>query len=309
VKLDVVKFIAKSILRSALLGTLLLGATAARAAEPRSCSRTQEYITVIEFLRTHDWAIPEQDLRKIARRVALRCPGSAGRFIRVGALLTEAGVSPRNALSLAIRYAEKDDEQSSRFIALFKKLYLENGLDLDLRTSAVMAHELSGELNGSLPGVEREFAQIADFCVAGSGLDQGKPKCARFAASIIQSAKDQSPGVYQRWKRAFDFLGSPNGARLTTASAATLAVEIVSAGDVGTESFIQAYKYALSSRGLKLDRGSALDFSRQLILSELSEKNVTTSKQLAPRRKRRDPEITVSTASRTPAQARPKAKH
>ncbi len=278
--------------------------------QKKPCSRAQEYITALEYLRSKsEWALPEKDMRRVSREVALSCPGSAGRFIRVGTLLTEAGVTPREALASAIRYAAQDDDVSKRFVALFKKLYFEDQLDLDIRTATTMAHALAVELEGSLPGVEREFADLTDFCVSSSGMDQGKPRCARFAAQVIQSAKDQPRGVFKRWRRAYDFLLSSKGAGLTTGAAATLAAEVVATGEQGGESFIQAYRYAVSRKGLQLERQRALEFSRDLVVSELasSEASPGDARAAGENRKptvKRLPDITVSAASRAPAQSR-----
>jgi len=265
----------------------------------------------MEFLKTSpDWALGEDGMRRVARRVAFHCPGSAARFIRVGRLLGEVGTSGADAVKTAIRYAELDDSRTERFIALFKNLYLEEKLDLDIATSAKLANELSADFAGTLPGVEREFARLSEFCSTDEGLGQSRPQCARFAAHVVAGAKDQSPGVFERWKTAYDFLASEPGPKLPTAAAATLASEVVASGEAGTDSFIQAYRYALSSQGLRLERGGALDFSRQLVLAELAPSGargtatdpvIRTETGVQPAAP-----VTISTASRRPAGSRPK---
>lgn len=307
-----------------LAALLLMGASAWSAPEKKPCSRAQEYITTVEFLRARsEWAIPEPQIRKISRDVAMHCPGSAARFIRVGRLLTEAGLPPRQALELASHYADRKDEVAQRFVALFKKLYLEEQLDLDLKLATTLAHELGAGLDGSLPKVEGEFASLVGFCTAPEGLAQSRPNCARFSADTIRKARNEPAGLFKRWKKTYEFLVSDSGAHLASGPAATLASELVASGAMGPESFIQAYRYAMSEKGLKLERGEALQFSSRLILEDLSGESVATASglpverrspipaasQMGPGGKRsKDPGITVSTATRRPAQARPKVR-
>ncbi|MEN9723131.1 MAG: hypothetical protein RJB38_1117 [Pseudomonadota bacterium] len=220
-------------------------------------------------------------MRQISLRVSQNCPGSAARFIRIGRLLTETGFAPREALETAIAYAAQSNDVTERFTALFKKLYLEDQLDLDMRTSATLAHQLSAKLEGSLPQVEKEFAELTAFCAEDSGLNQGKPVCAQMAARVIESARSQSKGVAKRWKKAFEFLRTHPGTQLATGEAATLASEIVATGEVGTESFIQAFKYASSQQGLKLERTKAIDFSRELVLGALPTTSSTEGRRPA----------------------------
>jgi hypothetical protein len=253
----------------------------------------------------------------------MHCPGSAARFIHVGRLLTEAGLPPGQALELAGHYADRKDEVAHRFVALFKKLYLEEHLDLDLKLATTLAHELGAELDGSLPLVEEEFTSLVDFCIAADGLGQSRPQCARFSADTIRMSRNEPAGLFRRWNQTYEFLVSDSGAHLSTGPAATLASALVASGAMAPESFIQAYRYALSEKGLRLERGEALQFSSRLILEDLAGHSVATTDalpvegrsssptglQTAPGGKRsEDPGITVSTASRRPAQARPKVR-
>ena len=191
---------------------LLLAASPVRAGEGKvsparaDCPRAQEYITTMEFLNTSpDWALGEDGMRRVARRVAFHCPGSAARFIRVGRLLGEVGTSGADAVKTAIRYAELDDGRAERFIALFKNLYLEEKLDLDIATSANLANELSADFTGTLPGVEREFARLSEFCSTDEGLGQSRPQCARFAAHVVAGAKDSPPASLSAGRRRMTF--------------------------------------------------------------------------------------------------------
>jgi len=227
----------------------------------------------------------------------------------VTSVLVGAGLTPRDALTTGLRYSEKSDSVTTRFLALFKKLYLEDEFDLDLATSHQVADELSAQFQGSLPDVEKEFVHLADFCASSSGLNQSRPNCARFASEVLLISQRQTSGVSERWLKLFEFLTATSGASLTTGGAAALATEVMQAGEAGPESFIHAYRYAHSRQGLALERGPSLAFSKDLVLSDLAS---ATEPSGVPKKSRvRDssdalklPQAKDSIAVRAPAQQR-----
>lgn len=250
---------------------MLLGLSARQVfGEDRSCSPAREYITVMEFLRSRsDWKVPEKIAQEVAKKVAEHCPGSAGRLIRVAGLLSEAGVASKDALFSGMRLAQESDDLAARFAAIFKRAYLQSGLDLDIATSHRIAAELSVDYGGSLPAVEKEFDALVEFCADETELAQSKPLCARFATELLTAARDQEPGLNTRFRELYGFLVSKAGADIPAGRALVLAKEIAGAGQKGGESFIEGFRYASSTRGLSKSRSEAVQFSRELVLNQL----------------------------------------
>lgn len=238
--------------------------------EDKSCSPAREYITVMEFLRSRsEWKVPEKVAQEVAKQVAEHCPGSAGRLFRVAVLLSESGVGTKDALFTGMRVAQESDELADRFVAIFKRAYLQSGLDLDIVTSHRIAAGLSVDYGGTLPAIEREFDALVDFCSSEAELAQSKPRCARFASELLTAAKDQEQGVGTRFKELYSFLTSKSGAQLPAGRALVLAQEISGAGQKAGESFIEGFRYATSPKGLSKSRIEAVGFARELVLNQL----------------------------------------
>lgn len=250
-----------------------LGAASPESAmPPHSCSPAREYITFMEYLRSKsEWKLPEPARRDLAGKVAIHCPGSAGRVIRVTSLLSESGVGSKDAVQTGVRFASETDDLTERFIAIFKKLYLQNELDLDVATSHKMALALSADFGGALPALQTEFEALVRFCADGTGLGQSKARCAQFASDLLTAAKDQGAGVAKRFKSLFEFLVSQDpGPQMSPGQALKLGEQVVGANEVGPESFIEGYKYALSKKGLGQSTAEAVEFARDLILQQMA---------------------------------------
>jgi len=250
-----------------------LGATPPESAtHPPTCSPAREYITFMEYLRSKsEWKLPEPARRDLAGKVAIHCPGSAGRVIRVTSLLSESGVGSKDAVQTGLRFASETDDLTERFIAVFKKLYLQSELDLDVATSHKMALALSADFGGTLPALQTEFEALVRFCADGTGLGQSKARCAQFASDLLTAAKAQGGGVAKRFKSLFEFLVSQGaGPQMGPGQALKLAEQVVGANEVGPESFIEGYKYALSKKGLGQSTAEAVEFARDLVLQQMA---------------------------------------
>lgn len=251
--------------------TLMGAASSESMTPPPSCSPAREYITFMEYLRTKsEWKLPEASRRELAGKVAIHCPGSAGRVIRVTSLLSESGVGSKDAVQTGIRFAAETDDLADRFIVLFKKLYLQSELDLDVATSHQMALALSADFGGTLPALQKEFEALVRFCAEETGLGQSKARCAHFASSLLTAAKHQGVGVAKRFKTLFEFLVvADSGPKMSAAQGVTLAEQVVGASEVGADSFMEGYRYALSKKGLGQSSSEAVQFARDLVLQQI----------------------------------------
>lgn len=257
----------------ALTATGMLGAASPDSVPPSpGCSPVREYITFIEYLRSKsEWKLPEPARRELAGKVAIHCPGSAGRVIRVTSLLSESGVGSKDAVQTGVRFAAETDDLTERFIVLFKKLYLQDELDLDVATSHKMALALSADFGGTLPALQSEFETLVRFCAEETGLGQSKSRCAEFASHLLTAAKSQGTGVAKRFKSLFEFLiSSDSGPKMSPGQALKLAEQIAGTSEVGPESFVEGYKYALSKKGLGQSSVEAVQFARDLVLEQMA---------------------------------------
>src|SRR5262245_17223853 len=89
------------------LGALVLVIETSNANADRKpgCTATREFVASMEFLRSRkDLAVPEEQARTIAEKVALGCSGSGLRFIRLVQVLSRAGVGANNAVNTGVEF-------------------------------------------------------------------------------------------------------------------------------------------------------------------------------------------------------------
>lgn len=273
---------------SPYLTTLLVitASASALSAEPApECPRAREFITTLEFLRQDvSLKVPETQARTVATAVSAGCGGAAQRFIRVAKLLNTSGFGGNDSLEEARALARATDAETDTFIIVFRQAFLGEYLDLDLRASLNLAKSLSTSFEGDTEVARSDFNRIIQLCLSAEGkggLNLPRPACAQFAADIARigmrgawkpastptptNEKKKRPGVSEPFIRALNFLREdPTGPALTSAAALQLAREVVERGPEAEASFVTAYRYASSKKGLDLARAEAIAFAREL---------------------------------------------
>jgi len=229
------------------------------------CTYTREYITTLEYLRSHSvLSIPEPQSRSIAEKVSRGCTGAAQRFIKVASALRGAGVAASDTVRSGLEFSARSDVETETFIAVFLKAYLAEFLDLDLGSSLKLARTLSTEFNGDILAVRDDFEALVHFCVDTKDLNLPRPRCAQFASRLAHSGENYGGGVADPFIRLFAFLRSDSGPRFTTGQALSLAENLIEGGRDSVSNFIQAYKYGISSHGLGTNIPEAIRFAKKL---------------------------------------------
>ncbi len=250
------------------LGVLLsLVVSPAHAAPiPASCATAREFITTLEFLRSDTELKPsEEQARKLAEQVATGCTGAAARMIRVAKVLHRAGLSANDSLKTGVEFAAKTDREMETFIAVFRRAFLEEYLDLDLPAAVKLGRSLSTEFEGDVFAVRDDFERIVDHCIARNRWALPKPRCAQLASEIARSGQTWSGGVSEPFLKLMSFATlDTSGPKLATDQALNLSRELIKSGPEAVDSFSIAYKYAVSDGGLKLTREDAIRFAQGL---------------------------------------------
>ncbi len=230
-----------------------------------NCTFTREYITTLEYLRKQSiLAIPEPDARKISLQVSRGCTGAAQRFIKITTALRGANVGAMDSIRTGIEFASRTDIETETFNTVFLVAYLEEYLDLDLRSSLKLARSLSTEFQGDILGVRDDFETLVQFCVGTKELNLPRAQCGTFAARIAHYGEKFSGGVAPSFIELFSFLYSESGPRLTTGQALKLAETLIHGGKDSAENFIQAYKFGVAPLGLGDDIPTAIHFAEQM---------------------------------------------
>lgn len=231
----------------------------------KDCTSAREFITAHEFLRSHsEFAYPEADARKLALEVSKGCAGAASRFVRVSSLLLKAGAGSRDAVSTGVKFASFSDKQASTLIEVFSGAFLADGLDLSFEAAMKLALSLSSEFKGDADVARSDFNKFLAFCVKADSLDLPRPTCAQVGARLAKKSEATEQSVYQPFLTVYDFLRSSKGPGLNVADTIAVAEEVIAGGRVGVDSFIQAYRYAVSTAGLGYSTEQALQFAKKM---------------------------------------------
>lgn len=234
-------------------------------AEEGNCTSTKEFITTLEYLRKHtELALPELDARQLAEKVALGCTGAAERFIKVASVLSKAQLSGRDAVAAALKLSSKSDAQAETFVSVFKKSFLADYLDLDMKTSVDLAHSLSAEFSGDQVQVRKDFEKFVDFCLEQSKLNLPRPQCAPLAARLAKKGEATGKPVFNAFRDLYEFMKSEKGPNLSNEDVVQRAEAMVSISPVAAQNFIQAYKFGVASSGLGLPAKDAYDFAKRM---------------------------------------------
>lgn len=231
-----------------------------------SCSTAREFITALEYLRSHtaEAGLTEAQARSLAREVASGCAGAASRFARVMDLLLDAGLGGADSAREGALFARRTEMETAAFVSIFQHAYLEEYLDLDLDASLKLASSLTVNFDSDILGAREDFERLVEFCVQTKELDLPRPECGRFALRIAKLGQPWSGGISGPFLTIFKFATAPDGVAIPTGRALQLAEQLVHQGPSSAENFTLGYKYAVSPKGLNLTPGDALKFATGL---------------------------------------------
>lgn len=231
----------------------------------QNCSTAKEFITSLEFLRgKKDLAIPENQTLRLANQIAEGCTGAAQRFIRVYGILAHSGLASNDSIATALIFSKRSDQETDTFTTVFKMSFLEEYLDLDLRSAMKLALALSVEFSGDIAPVRDDFSKLVNFCVRKSDLNLPRPQCATFAARLTKIGTHWRGGVAEPFMELLDYTRSSKGPGLILGQALALTEEVIAAGPGAPDNFLQAYRYAISPKGLTMTQQDALAFARKM---------------------------------------------
>jgi hypothetical protein len=250
----------------------LLWITRSLFASETHCTFTREYITTLEYLRSHkEFSITEQEAQNLAFKVSRGCTGAAQKFVKVTSVLSQTGVGSKDAIQSGLEFSKRTDAEEEAFVFVFLRSYLKEYLDLDLQSSLKMARSLSVDFDGDAATARDDFEKLVQFCVGSKSLDLPRPQCGTFAGRLSRLGQATGGGIGGSFIRMYTFLISESGPGLTTHEALRLAEEIIQYGKDSADNFIQAYKYGISSKGLKISGRDAIEFAKKITLSPSSE--------------------------------------
>ena len=232
--------------------------------EEFKCSSTREYVTTLEYLRRNeDYGLAESQAQKIADEVSQGCTNAAKRFIKGFELMHKVEMGGKVALRVGLALANSTDDISDNFLSVFKKTYLSSQLDLDAKTSLAIARQLSYEFKGNFKAAREDFVKLVDFCSRGV-LGMPASRCSAFAVRLIKNSEQFEEPMAKPFIKTFEYLRGQRNIGLSVTQAFKAAEDIVASGPNALDNFSSAYKYALSSKGLKYSAKDAYAFAQRM---------------------------------------------
>ncbi|EQC48873.1 hypothetical protein M899_0623 [Bacteriovorax sp. BSW11_IV] len=230
--------------------------------ETKLCHSSKEYITTFRYLESEkQFSLERNDIKKIADTVSRGCENAAKRFIDVNSLLVKAGVQTADAIKIAMKYSNQSDEGANTYITIFKEAFLKDYLDLDVKAATELAEKLSFDKDGDAVMIKNDFQKIVRFCLDNKGLDLSGPRCAEIATKIADYGVKYNQEMGYVFTELFTFLTKKSGADLATYKGLELAIKLTENGPLVAKNFQDAYKFAISKKGLDYSKSEAINFA------------------------------------------------
>lgn len=230
------------------------------------CQSAREYVTTLEYLRKNDdrFALNETQRREVANRVSLGCTGAAERFSETVELMMKLEIGSMNALYLGQKLAFKERMFTEAFLKVFKKAYLAEYLDLDIKRSVRLAEVFALEFEGDLALALEDFEELVLLCIRGRDFGLSHVHCADVAGQVAIASGKSGISLRDDFIKAYEFLQAQDGVRAPLGLALKVAKRIVVQGPGAVDNFITAYKYSVKEQGLGMDARRSIRFALEM---------------------------------------------
>lgn len=229
-----------------------------------SCQASREFVTAISYFRDHkEYSLNDKQILTLAHEISNGCTGASERFIKISSLLVNSHLDSKSAIKTARNFINLSDEETNAFNDIFKKTYLKKYLDLDIRTSVRLSLDLSLSFQEHRQKVVKDFENVAMFCLEDKAFELTGPQCARLAYDVAISGQGFNEEMSAPFKSLFHFI-TQEGPRRSTAEALKIIRKLISYGPLVFVNYKDAYRFAVSESGLKLDDGQAMKLASML---------------------------------------------
>lgn len=231
------------------------------------CDSSREFIVSLEFLRDRAGkAAGEREVvnRKLAEYVSSYCSGAAYRFIKVVRLFEKLNLGVNNAIEVGKKAVKVEDSRVDLFVAVFKRLYLKGGFDLNPNQAMLLSKEFLKPSKVNPKVSYREFDKLSDFCESEKGLAQNRFQCASLVRDLVMSLEDSKNRIADSFINTYELLTEDGDLGFTAKDAVVLSRDLIKHGPNAIENFRVALEYALKDKGLNLNRKQAVDFAKKM---------------------------------------------
>lgn len=240
-----------------IFSTVLISVTVAEGAV---CQSTQEFKTVVEYLRKQKmFSLPDSEVFKIALTVSENCNGASGRFKKMLDAMVKTGVDHSHALKFAVSYSQEDTESVDAFLSLFQGLVVEKKFNLPYYEAFQTAKYFAESSKGNKKVLKNDFMGFLKFCFEDSnGAMLSLDQCRHLSLKYLELHKQYPQGVYKDFISLFRFLREEKHTALPISKALLLTHEVLKNGPGSKKNFIDSYNYGLNKMNLTPEQSLSL---------------------------------------------------
>lgn len=215
----------------------------------KDCRSATEFKKAFDFLKEEtDLGFSEAQRADQALKISSGCDGAARRFKTVYLLLKKSGVNLHSSFELGHFYAQKEDESVKVFTETFKKIYLENYLDMDFKTSLTYAQKLSENFRENPKRLTEDFINIVKFCTDEKEMALQKQICAEMALQLTEFSPIYKRGLYRPFIRLYSFLRTHPKLGLSQVDTLRIMPKVLSKGQLAEENFRKTIEMSLQQQ-------------------------------------------------------------
>ncbi len=234
------------------------------------CQTSKEFKKAVQFLRAeNDLGLTDPQVVPLALEIAKGCDGAAERFAKVYLLLKKSGVDQVHSLKTAMTFTSLPSSQADGFIAVFKKVFLANYLNLDFANAFKLSLAMSRDYHGDPKKLADDFVALVDFCLSDKGLALDFKSCAEVTLAMVKFTDLYPRGIFPEFKKVYTYLRFDKKTGMTTGDALRIAPRIFAKGATAPENFIETMKF-LNDKGPKAaNQAAALETALQVADSSM----------------------------------------
>lgn len=241
---------------------LHLGFAAVPNAEVIHCDSADEFKNSIEILKKEDGLnLNDRQIIQESLLISKGCNHASVRFYKVFKLLKYSGVDLKSSFGIAVQFTTKDDQLTKNFLEIFKKIYLENYLNMDFTTALKYSLALSENYQGNSDILREDFTQLVRFCTKDKEMALSLRFCAEMALELIPYSSFYPQGEFADFKKIYSFLRTHKQLGLSIKEALKIVPRVLSQGPKAPDNFIKTIELALTGEALKLSPQQAVNLA------------------------------------------------
>jgi hypothetical protein len=213
---------------------------------PKTCNSAKEFEKAYVYFTTKEEVqLIDSQALQLAVRVSEGCDGAQERFNKVFQTLKKSGIEFNQVKELALKFSQKSDSQTDTFLEFYKKIFLENYLDLDFHTAYKVSLKFAEKSQDETTGLAKDFERIVSFCLSQKKMGLPLKTCADFAFELadfrpLWGSKSMADDL----EEFYDFVLSRKDLEYNTSRFIKWTRQVMRSGPAAVENFKQAFDFA-----------------------------------------------------------------